>query len=190
VGQTECLSPRGHEESACAHELSNPSRYDAKPDRKRESGAEQRKCRITNSAGSLVARPRKCSRGGGHKENEHQVRHHASDATPGGIPKVPRRTNMAFGSSWGTGRQKAERMALVAKDFQTQRRATDFGPCGGKATALRLLADADTTRPRAESDTNHAYMLLLRIKPCKCLSKRTALRHLHSGSVNCSIDQL
>jgi|GWRWMinimDraft_5_1066013.scaffolds.fasta_scaffold04833_2 hypothetical protein len=27
---------------------------------------------------------------------------------------------MAFGSSWGTGRQKAERMALVAKDFQTQ----------------------------------------------------------------------
>jgi hypothetical protein len=30
-----------------------------------------------------------------------------------------------------------------------------FGPRGGKATALRLLADADTTRPRAESDTNH-----------------------------------
>jgi ribosomal protein L25 (general stress protein Ctc) len=31
----------------------------------------------------------------------------------------------------------------------------DFGPRGGKATALRLPADADTTRPRAESDTNH-----------------------------------
>jgi hypothetical protein len=35
------------------------------------------------------------------------------------------------------------------------RGATDFGPRGGKATALRLLADVDTTRPRAESDTNH-----------------------------------
>jgi hypothetical protein len=33
------------------------------------------------------------------------------------------------------------------------RGATDFGPRGGKATAQRLLADADTTRPRAESDT-------------------------------------
>ena len=35
------------------------------------------------------------------------------------------------------------------------RGATDFGPRGGKATALRLLADVDTTRPRAESDTIH-----------------------------------
>jgi hypothetical protein len=95
-------------------------RYDAKPDRKRESGAEQRKCRIAKSAGSLVVRLRKCSRGGGHEENEHQVRHHANDATPGGIPKVPRRTNKAFGPIWGTGRQTAERMALVAKDFQPQ----------------------------------------------------------------------
>jgi hypothetical protein len=29
------------------------------------------------------------------------------------------------------------------------RGATDFGPRGGQATALGLLADADTTRPRA-----------------------------------------
>ena len=35
------------------------------------------------------------------------------------------------------------------------RGATDFGPRGGRATAQRLLADADTTRPRAECDTNH-----------------------------------
>jgi hypothetical protein len=35
------------------------------------------------------------------------------------------------------------------------RGATDFGPRGGKATAQRPLADADTTRPRAESDTIH-----------------------------------
>ena len=37
-----------------------------------------------------------------------------------GIPTVPRRTNKAFGPSWGTGRQTAERMALVARDFQPQ----------------------------------------------------------------------
>jgi hypothetical protein len=35
------------------------------------------------------------------------------------------------------------------------RGATDFGPRGGEATAQRLLADVDTTRPRAECDTNH-----------------------------------
>jgi hypothetical protein len=35
------------------------------------------------------------------------------------------------------------------------RGATDFGPRGGQATALGLLADADTTRPRAQSDTIH-----------------------------------
>ena len=35
------------------------------------------------------------------------------------------------------------------------RGATDFGPRGGRATAQRLLADADTTRPRAECDNNH-----------------------------------
>ena len=35
------------------------------------------------------------------------------------------------------------------------RGATDFGPRGGQATAQRLLADVDTTRPRAECDTNH-----------------------------------
>jgi len=29
---------------------------------------------------------------------------------------------MTFGSDWGTGRQKAERMAPVAKDFQNQRK--------------------------------------------------------------------
>ena len=53
-------------------------------------------------------------------ENENQVRLFARIATPGWIPKVHWGTNKALGPSWGTGRRKAERMALVAKDFQNQ----------------------------------------------------------------------
>jgi len=49
------------------------TRFDAKPNRKRESRADQSGCRVTKSAGNR-SQDWECGRGGGYEDNEYHVR--------------------------------------------------------------------------------------------------------------------